>query len=209
MSGQIRIFLIDDHQMFLDGIIELVKSNSALELFGYANSAENALTKIKGGKVDLLITDVNLPEMKGPELIRHLKASNPEIKIIALSMHHEKHIVDDVLKAGADSYVLKSSSHAELLDAIERTTNGEVFVSAQITRMLVDAVKYPSILDQLSDREKEIIRLIASECTNKQIAEQLFISEKTVETHKRNIFRKTSTNSAVGLTRFAMENQLV
>lgn len=203
------VFLIDDHQMFLDGIIELIKTKSSLELIGYANSAEDALKRIASDVPELVITDYNLPKMKGAELISQIKKSAPNIKIIALSMHHEKHIVNDVLKAGADSYVLKSSSHEELIEAVDKTLSDEVFVSASITRMLVDQVKYPNIIDQLSEREREIIQLIANEKTNRQIAESLFISEKTVETHKRNIFRKTNTSTAVGLTRFAIENQLL
>jgi len=207
--NQIKIFLVDDHQMFLDGIVGLIKSNEHVDVVGTANSADDALKRVKNLKPEMVITDVNMPGMKGPALISKLKQEIQGIKIIALSMHHEKHIVNDVLKSGADGYVLKTATQDELLEAIEKVNKGEVFVSASITKMLVDSVKYPAIEDLLSDREMEIIQLIVQEKTNKQIGELLFISEKTVETHKRNIFRKTHSNTAVGLTKFAIEHNLV
>ncbi|MEQ8712115.1 MAG: response regulator transcription factor [Cyclobacteriaceae bacterium] len=204
-----RLLLVDDHQILIDGILELLSKVDGVEVTATASSAEQALSLIAQGHFDLVVTDIGLPEMKGTELIYELKKMKPALKVIALSMHEEQHVVKDALKAGADGYVLKKSTHHELEEAIAKVIQGEVFVSAEITRMLVDEVKYPSVISQLSDREIEIIRLIVKEFTTKKIAEALFISEKTVESHKTNIFRKTDTSTLVGLTKFAIAHQLV
>ena len=208
MRGPQKILLVDDHQLMIDGIMELLSNHGNHQVVATANSPSRALEILKNTKVDLLITDVNLPEMKGPDFIAAVKKEFQDLRVIAVSMHQERHIVKDVLKAGADSYVLKHSTQNELIEAIEKTTLGETFVSTAITKMLVDEVKYPSIEELLSEREREIIALIVKEYTARQIAEELFISEKTVETHKRNIFRKTDTTTLVGLTKFAIEHQL-
>ena len=203
-----NILIVDDHQLMIDGIVELLQNNGNYTIIGTSTSSAHALGMLDNTRVDILITDVNMPEMKGPELIVKVKNNFPDVKIIALSMHQEKHIIKDVLQAGADSYVLKHSTQNELIEAIEKTSQGETFVSSAITKMLVDDVKYPTIQELLSEREREIIKLVVKEYTGKQIAEELFISEKTVETHKRNIFRKTNTTTLVGLTKFAIEHQL-
>ncbi|MBV6645522.1 MAG: response regulator transcription factor [Cyclobacteriaceae bacterium] len=208
MTPSVKILIVDDHQLMIDGIMELLQNHGNHTIVGTTTKAVHVLEMLKNTKVDMLISDVNMPEMKGPELISKVKTTYPELKVIALSMHQEKHIVKDVLKAGADSYVLKHSTQNELIEAIEKTMLGETFVSAAVTKMLVDDVKYPSIEELLSEREREIIKLVVKEYTGKQIAEELFISEKTVETHKRNIFRKTNTSTLVGLTKFAIEHQL-
>lgn len=208
MKGPIKILLVDDHQLMIEGVMELLQKNGNNQIIATANSAKRALDILQNAKADLVITDVNMPEMKGNELIPKIKSLRKETKVIALSMHQEKHIVKDVLKAGADGYVLKNSTQDELQEAIEKIMIGETFVSGVITKMLVDGIKYPSIEELLSEREREIIKLILKEYTAKQIATELFISEKTVETHKRNIFRKTDTSTLVGLTKFAIEHQL-
>ena len=209
MKGPVKIFIIDDHQLMIDGMMELLQNHGNHQIIGTSTSARQALDALSNTRVDLIISDVNMPEMKGTEFIAQIKKLYPEVRIIAVSMHQEKHIIKDVLKAGADSYVLKHATQNELLEAVDKTSIGETFVSAAITKMLVEDVKYPSIEELLSEREREIITLVAKEYTGRQIAEELFISEKTVETHKRNIFRKTNTSTLVGLTKFAIEHQLL
>lgn len=209
MNDVKKIMIVDDHQLMIDGIMELLEKYSDHMVVATSTSPKRALDTLKTTKIDVVISDVNMPEMKGTEFIEQLKKITPEIKVIAVSMHQEKHIVKDVLKSGADSYILKHATQNELLEAISKTTIGETYVSSAITKMLVDDVKYPTVEELLSEREREIITLIVNEQTAKQIANTLFISEKTVETHKRNIFRKTNTATLVGLTKFAIEHHLV
>lgn len=209
MSDKIEVLIVDDHQILVDGVVEILSKFDQYSIMATASDGKRALDTVKHHAVDVVITDISMPGIKGTDLIPEIKKINPKIKVIALSMHEEKHIIKDVLKAGADAYVLKRSTHNELILALEKIQSGEVFVSDAITKMLVDEIRYPSIEELLSEREREIIKLVVNECTAKQIAETLFISEKTVETHKRNIFRKTGTSTLVGLTKFAIEHQLV
>jgi DNA-binding NarL/FixJ family response regulator len=204
------ILLVDDHQILMDGIVELLEKTSNYHISGTTNTAKEALVFLKdnGDKTDVVITDIGLPDMKGNVLAGQIREEYPEIKIIALSMHEERHIIKDTIKAGVDGYVLKRSTHDDLVNAIEAVLSGENYVSPSITHMLMDDIRNPSIVELLSTREKEIILLITKEYTTKKIAEELFISEKTVEAHKTNIFRKTNTSTLVGLTKFAIEHQI-
>ena len=205
----VEVLIVDDHQILIDGVVEILGKQEQYKIMGTASNAERGLEIVRNHSLDIVITDVSMPGMKGTDFIPEIKKINSDIKVLALSMHEEKHIIKDVLKAGADAYVLKRSTHNELLTALEKICEGEVFVSDAVTRMLVDDMRYPSIESLLSDREKEIIQLIVQEMTTKKIAESLFISEKTVETHKTNIFIKTGTSTLVGLTKFAIEHGLV
>lgn len=209
MSESIHIMIVDDHQILIDGVVELLSHNPGFHIVGTASDAKRAMEITKNHLIDVVICDVNMPDVKGIELIPQLKQISSKLKIVALSMHEEKHIIKEVLKNGADGYVLKRSTHLELLSAIDKVVKGEVFVSEAIAQMLVDEIKNPSPIDHLSEREVEIIKLIVAEKTNRQIGEELCISEKTVETHKRNIFRKTNSGSAVGLTKFAIAHHLI
>ena len=125
MTGPIKILLVDDHQLMVEGVMELLEKNGNNQIIATANSAKRALDILSHTKVDLTITDINMSEMKGTELIQKLKSSFPDMKIIALSQHQETHIVKDVLKAGVDGYVLKNSTQDELQEAIEKCMAGE------------------------------------------------------------------------------------
>lgn len=150
-----------------------------------------------------------MPGMDGLSLIHLVKRINQNIKIIVLSMHDEVHLVKEILKAGVNGYVLKKDTQNELLQAIREVQAGKVFLSNDINKMLIVNLQNPDEGKLLTDREREILKLIAREFTNKQIAEELFISERTVETHRKNIFKKTGTNSLVGLIKFAYANNLI
>ncbi|MFY0688724.1 MAG: response regulator transcription factor [Cyclobacteriaceae bacterium] len=204
------ILLVDDHQILLDGINELISKSTDLKVFATADTGTKALDlmRLHGANIDLIITDISLPDMKGYELAEKIKVQNSEVKIIALSMHEERHIIKDSIKSGIAGYVLKKSTHDDLLQAIASVMNGVNYVSPSITHMMIEDIRNPSLVELLSDREKQIILLITKEYTTRKIAQELFISEKTVETHKTNIFRKTNTSTLVGLTKFAIEHQL-
>lgn len=203
-----KILLVDDHAILVDGVKSLLQKEGYNVVF-QANSAEEALAFLKGNETELLITDFNMPGMDGLSLIHTVKVINPSIKIIVLSMHDEVHLVKEILKAGVNGYVLKKDTQTELLQAIKEVASGKVFLSNDINKLLIINLQNPDEGKLLTDREREIVKLIAREFTNKQIAEELFISERTVETHRKNIFRKTKTNSLVGLIKFAYANNLI
>ncbi|MFN3800801.1 response regulator [Belliella pelovolcani] len=204
-----KIFLVDDHAILLDGIKSILEKEPTLKVIGEANTAEVALEFIKQNEVDLLITDFNLPEMDGLALVRLVKKISPITKIIMLSMHDEVHLVKEILKEGINGYILKNDSHKELLSAIAAVDAGKIYLSNDINKIIINSLQFPDEERMLTDREREILKLIAMEFSNRDIADQLFISERTVETHRKNIFRKTKTNSLVGLIKFAYANNLI
>lgn len=204
-----KILLVDDHTILLDGVRSLLSKEDELQVVGQAASAEAALEFLKKQDVDLIITDYSMPGMDGLALLHTVKRIAPDTKIILLSMHDEIHLVKEVLKAGVHGYVLKKDTHKELLSAIHDVKNGKVYLSSDVNKMLITNLNNPDEGKLLTDREREILKLIAKEYTNKNIADKLFISERTVETHRKNIFKKTGTNSLVGLMKFAYANNLI
>jgi len=203
-----KILLVDDHTILLDGIANLL-AKSAYDLIEKANTVNEALDYFKETEFDILITDFNLIDDNGLTLIRKVKKIYPNLKIIVLSMHDEAHLVKEILKEGVDGYVLKKDSHLDLVEALETVNKGKVYLSDDINKILLKSLHHDEETKLLTDREQEILRLIAEENTSKMIAEKLFISERTVETHRKNIFRKTKTNTVVGLLKFAYANHLI
>lgn len=206
---RMKVFLVDDHTIMLDGLVALLKTDEEIEIVGTAGTVADAMDFLKMNHIDVLVTDYNLPDDDGLSLVRKVKRLWPEIKILVLSMHSESHLVKEILKEGIDGYVLKKDSKDELIDALYSVKKGNLFVSNEINNMLVRNLHQPDDQKLLTEREREILKLIAKEYTNRMIAEELFISERTVETHRKNIFRKTKTNSLVGLIKFAYSNNLI
>ena len=209
ITETMRIFLTDDHEILLDGLKKIIAEDEALEVVGSAGSVQETLDQLTRLHVDLLITDYNLPDDDGLALVRKVKRKYASIKILVLSMHDEGHLVKEILKEGINGYVLKKDSHSELLDAIYAIRNDKVYLSSDVNTILLKGLHGEGEQKLLTDREREIVKLISLEMTNRQIAEELFISERTVETHRKNIFRKTGTNNMVGLIKFAYANNLI
>ena len=204
-----KILLVDDHVILMDGIKSLLEGVEEFEVVAAKSSAEEALLYLQHHEIDILVSDYNLPGMDGLDLVKAVKRILPEIKVIILSQHDEVHLVKEILKEGVHGYILKKDTHIELVSAIKQISKGKMFMSNEINQMLVESLNFPEEHKLLTDREREILKLIAQEYTNKMIAEALFISERTVETHRKNIFRKTKTNSLVGLIKFAYSNNLI
>jgi DNA-binding NarL/FixJ family response regulator len=205
----LRILLVDDHTMLLEGINNLLANQQDIKVVAKVSNAESAIQQLKAAKVDLIVTDLHMPGMDGVALFTHVKMNYPSIKTIVLSMHDEVHIVKDLLRAGVNGYVLKKDTHTELLKAIDEVKRGKVYVSSEVNKVLVESLQHDGEKPLLTTRELEIVRLIVKEFSNKQIAEALFISERTVETHRKNILRKTRVGSIVGLIKYAYANKLV
>lgn len=204
-----RILLVDDHAILVEGIRTLLEKEDGVLVAGVAQSAEEALEFLKTQDVDIVVTDFHMPGMDGLSLVNTIKRIRPQVKTIILSMHDETHLVKEILRAGVNGYVLKKDTHAELLKAISEVRAGRVYLSSDINRILINNLNHPDEGRLLTDREREILKLIAREYSNKQIAEELYISERTVETHRKNIFKKTGTTSLVGLIKFAYANNLI
>jgi two-component system nitrate/nitrite response regulator NarL len=206
----IKILLVDDHRIVLDGLKSLLETDPDFQIIAALRSAEDVLEFLKKDQPDILMTDYSLPGMSGLDLFKRIKPLYPKLKVAVLSMHDEASIVRNVLKEGIHGYLLKNIQQFELRNALKQISLGYPYVSPEITRIMMSELNQPEEKSELlTDREREILRLIAKEFSNKQMAEKLFISERTVETHRKNIFRKTNTNTLVGLMKFAFENNMV
>ena len=203
-----RTILVDDHAIIIDGVKAILVQHPLVKVIHTAQSADEALQWFKTNEADLLITDYSMPGLDAVSFIKTVKRILPRIKIIILSMHEEIHLTKEILKSGVNAYILKKDTQKELLQAIEEVNAGRIYLSQDISKQMIQNMNNPDEGKLLTEREKEILRLITQEYNNKQIAESLFISERTVETHRKNIFRKTGTNSLVGLIKFAFANNL-
>jgi two-component system, NarL family, nitrate/nitrite response regulator NarL len=212
MNEKITLGLVDDHQIVIDGLLSLLKDEPKFEfVFATTNSTE-VIDKLKTDPVDILLTDVMMPKFAGNELAKQVRKEYPKIKILALSMNGEGELVNEMINtADISGYVLKNIGKEELIKAIEKIANGGLYFSDEVLIELERVTQRKKEYKQvhLTERELEIIRLIEKECNNKQIAETLYISERTVETHRKNIFRKTNTNSVIGLVKYAYEHKII
>jgi two-component system nitrate/nitrite response regulator NarL len=205
---RIRIFILDDHQIMLDGIKSLLEGDEAFHITGEATRAEDALKNISSCNPDIVISDISLPGMNGIEFTKKLKQEHPHIKVMILTVSAGDHNINELLKTGVSGYVLKNAGREELRKALIKIARGEKYFCSEVAEGLMrmkDGVKGTGDL-HLTPRELEVLNLIAREYSNKKIADELVISERTVESHRKNIFRKTGAKSVVGLVRFAMEN---
>lgn len=212
MNRKITLALVDDHQIVIDGLMSLLKGH---ELFRFAFATTDAtavLPQLEKEKVDILLTDVMMPKMPGNELAREVRTRFPDVKILALSMSGQGDLVNEMINdADISGYVLKNIGKQELVSALEKIAGGGIYFSEEVIEELRRSSERQKQKAEarLTDREIEIIRLIEKEFNNKQIAETLFISERTVETHRKNIFRKTGTSSVIGLVKYAYEHKLI
>lgn len=212
--NKIKLFILDDHQMLIDGLKALLENEQRYSIVGTALNANNALKLIGETLPDIVLTDINMPEINGVEFARSLKSEFPNIKVIALSMFGESAIISEMINAGVVGYILKNTGKEELLAALNKIAAGGMFFSDEVAvEMMKSAMEASKKQEKssvfLTGREKEIVKLIAKEYSNAQIADQLFISERTVESHRKNIFRKANVKSIVGLIKYAIENKLV
>mgnify|MGYP003816209453 FL=1 len=204
--------MVDDHQIVLDGLKALLEDIRDFEILMATTRPQDIPLFLEKKQVDVLLTDVMMPGMTGQQLAKEVRKKFPSTKILALSMSGMGDTVDEMLNdADINGYVLKNISKAELEKAIRTIASGGQYFSEEV---LTELEKFANIQKdnntvQLTIREIEIIRLIEKELSNREIADNLFISERTVETHRKNIFRKTQTNSLIGLIKYAYEHKLI
>lgn len=204
-----QILLVDDHKILLEGTASLLAGLEDYEVAATASSGKEAMELLKSKDFDILVTDYELPDFSGLDIIRAAHSINPDIKVIVLSMHDDPSVVKELLKENIDSFVLKNDAHSSLMLALDKVSAGKKYFSDEISEILVRQINSPMEKSQLSPRETEIIKLIVRDFSTKQIAEVLFISEKTVETHRKNILRKTDCSTLVSLVNYAHAHHLV
>ena len=213
----INILIADDHAMFVDGIESILSAEADITVVGRSYDGPSVLKLVKENKVDIVLLDVNLPGMSGIEVCKELHKHHPEIKVLAISMFNEESFVSEILNNGAKGYILKNTGREELLKAIKTVESGESYFSKDVTETIMKGLmnqrkassKSNMFFPKLSRREKEVLKLIAQEFTTQEIADSLFISLKTVESHRSSLLSKLNARNSVGLIRIAMENKLL
>ena len=209
---KITLALVDDHQIVIDGLTSLLKGNNKFQFAFATTDSTEVVEKLATTPIDILLTDVMMPKLAGNKLAKQVKEKYPDVKILALSMSGQGDLVNEMINdADIAGYVLKNIGQKELIAALEKIAGGGIYFSEEVLDELKRTSDRKKQNDEahLTGREVEIIRLIEKEYNNKQIAEALFISERTVETHRKNIFRKTNTNSVIGLVKYAYEHKLI
>lgn len=210
---KIKLLIVDDHTMFLQGIISLLEQEPNINIVDKAVNGIEALEIIKKSAIDLIILDISMPAMDGIELSKILKKQHPQIKILILSTHSNAMIISRLIRIGVNGYLLKNAEKEELLKAINTIASGENYFAEELEEKHFTnnsrIEKQSSHITELSSREKEILVLIAQEYNTAEIAEKTFISLNTVNTHRRNLLSKLNAKNTAGLVKYAVENGLV
>jgi DNA-binding NarL/FixJ family response regulator len=210
-----KILVVDDHQIVANGLCSLLSENTGFEVAEARNGTE-ALHYISVMRPELVILDVEMPGMSGIEVVQRVKQQFPEVRLLMLSMLGEPSVVRRLLTLGADGYLLKNTDREELLEAVEKVVRGERYLAREVAENLQGRRDMPpkpahSAVEQLSlltERELEIVRLLAQGLNNREIGEQLGISHRTVDTHRTHLMRKLDVNNLAGVMRFAFQNGL-
>lgn len=213
--NRINILVADDHQIMREGILSLLDEVEAVNNIYEASTGREAFKKCQEhNEIDIVFLDISMPDMDGIEAAEKIKEAFPGLEIIALSMLKDDESVRKMLKAGASGYVLKNAGKNDLLKAIENIRDGKPFYSEEITFQImkdyIDSSTHASKNNStdLTTREMEILQLIVEEYTNQEIAERLYISKRTVDTHRTNLLQKTNSKNTAGLVRYALKNDL-
>lgn len=212
----IRVAIVDDHKMFRDGIAYILNSTEGYQVIWTADSREDTLNKLESNQPDILLMDISLGDDNGIDLTEEILKTYESQLILALSMHHEEEYIVKMVEKGAKGYLLKDSGVEELKKAINKLMEGEYYYNETVLRSLIQKVQSPGKTlksnngnHRLTERETEILRLVADEMSNQEISELLHISTRTVETHKRNMISKLDVKNSIGLVRYAFANGLV
>ena len=216
MENRLRIVLADDHTILREGLRALLSADPNIDIIGEAQDGREAVRCVEKLGPDLLLMDLSMPRMSGLDAISEIKKRFPETKIIALTVHKTEEYLLTTLQAGAEGYVLKDATHDELVMAIHNVMAGKPYLSPGISGKVIEGYlegKEDSLSvsswQKLSQREREVLKLIAEGYKNKEIAEELCISLKTVEKHRANLMKKLDLHNAAGLTVYAVEKGLV
>ena len=212
----IRLFITDDHEMYLEGLELLMGRQNGIEIAGTALSGNQLLEKLPGLQADILLLDLHLPDIGEEELLMKIRSLEPNLKIIYLTLMRGTRFIHKLSKYDIQGYILKNAPLSELLSAIEKVHEGGTYFSKEINiedgmedyRSTI-TIEESRVKEILSRREIEVLKLICGEFSNSEIAEKLFLSVSTVETHRKNLIAKLGVNNTVGLVKFALKNKLI
>jgi DNA-binding NarL/FixJ family response regulator len=220
MAEKIKLFVVDDHPIFIDGITGLLKDAPGFSIIGTAQNGKELLEKIASQTPDIVLMDINMPEMDGIEATKQLKINYPNIKVIMLTMFNDIRFIKELLEIGAKGYILKNISRDDLIKAIETVSSGMPFLDSAVQEKVisnmqnqdegeVDDKEADAMVQNITTRELEILQLIALGLTSQEISKKLFISKNTVETHRKNLLAKLNVKNTASLLKFAFRKGLV
>lgn len=214
MTAQIKVFIADDHPIFRRGLVQILNDVSDFSIVGEADDGVSALAQIRAAVPDVAVLDVDMPGQGGFEVAQVIEREKLPVKVIFLTMHNSETLLDRVLNLGVKGYVLKDGALAEIIHAIKSVMRGEEFISPALTRHLVnrlrraeDVSNQKTIVKDLTPTELKVIRSIAEHKSSKQIAEEMFVSVRTIEQHRANIAEKLNLRGNNALLRFALDNR--
>lgn len=209
----IQILIADDHGVLRAGLRALLNTESDLEVVGEASGGYQALVLAARLRPDVLLMDISMPDLDGLEVTRQLAKQQPQVRVLLLTIHEDAAILREALRAGAAGYIVKRAVESELINAIRSTAAGDMYVHPTLARTLLEDIARPSTGDRatadLTSREAEVLQAIAQGYTNRQIAERLHLSVRTVETHRANLRSKLDIRSRAGLVRYAADHGLI
>lgn len=209
----IKVLIADDHQLLIDGIKTVLKDVPSIQIAAEAHNGLEVLSLLKDIQIDIVLLDINMPQMDGLDCCRILTKSYPDVKVIVLSQFSEKRFVKRMIKYGASGYVLKDTSKDELITAIEKVYSGGTYFSDKLSiSMLQNEISgsaYDPLFPKLTAREIDILKLICDGQSTQQIADHFCLSFHTVETHRANIILKSGVNNSAGLVKWAIENDFI
>ncbi len=214
-----KVLLADDHTLVLESISDLVGALGPYEVVAKVENGREAIKNVAIFKPDIVLMDVDMPVLNGLEATRQLKRDLPDLKIIILTMHGDPALIKRMMELGADGFLLKNSDRSEFEEALKRVSAGKTYFSSDAAKAVITGENHTSgnftvgeesiLVSTLSEREREILQLIAEGYSNKEIGENLFISHRTVDTHRTNIMRKLEIRNTAGLVRFALKNGIM
>lgn len=202
-----KVFIVDDHYMVVEGIRSLLQHEDSIEWMGHAMTASSCLAFLKQNEVDVVLMDINLPDKSGIELCIEVKKAFPAVFILGLSTFNQQSFIQKMMENGASGYLLKNASQDELMEGIQEVMKGKVYLSLEAAQSLRQSAETPAPV--LTRREKEILELIAEGMTNNEIAQKLFISVSTVDTHRKNLLAKFEAKNIAALIRMATQCRLI
>jgi DNA-binding NarL/FixJ family response regulator len=216
MGGKNQVLIVEDHTILREGLRSLLSGHTDFEIIGEATDGREAIRTVEKLQPDIVLMDLSMPRMDGIEAIREIKRHSPKIKILALTVHKTEEYILATLEAGAEGYLLKDTTHTELIKAMQTILQGNRYLCPSISDQIIEGYlqgrktnKPQSVYDTLTPREKEILKLIGEGYKNKEIAGQLFISIKTVEKHRSNLMEKLQLHNSAAVTSYAMKKGLI
>ena len=217
--NKISILIVDDHALVRDGIIAMLKNEDDIHIIGEAIDGEEAISKNNALKPDIIIMDIMMPKFNGLEAAKIIKEQHPDSRIIFLSMEVKEDFISEAIKAGASGYIPKDSNKVILINAIRSVYRGEKYFHSMVSELIFnqfyrqsvgnEKVKKTYSAGKISNREVEVLKLIASGFSNSQIAEKLFISVRTVDAHRNHIMQKLELNNTAELVKYAIKNDII